>query len=404
MRVLSSGDSIAPPEWLSTFADQRNIWRHLTGEMIMDTAPVRQGEELNAELLVKYLREHLSDLAIPPDTAIQVEQFPGGHSNLTYLIRMDGQEFVLRRPPLGPVAPTAHDMPREYRMLSAIHPVFPLAPKPYLLCEDAAIIGAPFYLMQRRRGIIIRRELPPELSDDLSLRRRISESMVDTLAQLHSIDLARHGLDKLGKPAGFVERQVRGWTERWKRAKTSDLPMLEEVIRWLTDNLPPDAERPTLLHNDYKLDNVVLDQNNPANIVAVLDWEMCATGDPLIDLGILLCYWSQADDSMARQSAVSSPTALPGWMTRTEIIERYARRTGRDVSAVAFYETFAIFKLAVVVQQIYFRWHQGQTQDKRFARFDRVVEGLAEAAYNLTRGSDIGLWCFNEAGRLRDQV
>ncbi|HWQ31316.1 MAG TPA: phosphotransferase family protein [Blastocatellia bacterium] len=375
----------------------------------MDTAPIRPGEEINAEALAAYLREHLPELFEADQSAIsnlqfEIEQFPGGHSNLTYLVRAGGREFVLRRPPFGPVAPTAHDMPREYRMLAAIHPVFPLAPKPYLLCEDASVIGAPFYLMERRRGLVVRREVPPEIGSDLHLRRRISESVIDTLADLHAIDLHAHGLENLGKPAGFLERQIKGWAGRWERAKTSEVPVLNEVLQWLWKNLPPDPARPTLLHNDYKLDNVMLDERNPARVIAVLDWEMAALGDPLVDLGILLCYWSQGDDPAVRQQAARSVTVLPGWMTRAELIERYAARTGRDVSAIAYYETFALFKVAVVAQQIYFRYHNGQTRDERFAGYDKVVEALAEAAWNLTRGADAGYLCLYNEGRPRDMA
>jgi len=377
--------------------------------IIMDTAPIRPGEELDHEALQAYLRHHLPELFGPHSSAISnpqlaIEQFPGGHSNLTYLVRLAGHEFVLRRPPFGPVAPTAHDMPREYRMLAAIHPVFPLAPKPYLLCEDTSILGTPFYLMERRHGLVIRREIPPQIGKDMKLRRRLSEAVIDTLADLHAIDLRAHHLETLGKPAGFVERQVTGWAGRWARAKTGEVRLLDEVIAWLIRNLPPDPARPTLLHNDFKLDNVMLDANDPAKVIAVLDWEMCALGDPLVDVGILLCYWSQGDDPLVRQEAARSVTASPGWMTRAELIERYAARTGRDVSAITYYETFALFKVAVVAQQIYFRYRNGQTQDERFAYFDRVVESLAEAAWNLTRGFDAGYLCLNNEGRARDMI
>ena len=382
--------------------------------LMSDTAQIRAGEELNLEALSAYLLAQSSELpeqsaiqfeAVPrPQSAIQVEQFPGGHSNLTYLVRLDGREFVLRRPPFGPVAPTAHDMPREYRLLAAIHPVFPLAPQPYLLCADPAIIGAPFYLMERRQGIIVRREVPPEIGTDLRLRRRISEAVVETLADLHSIDIYQHGLDKLGKPAGFVARQVNGWAGRWERAKTCELPVLDEVVKWLVKNLPPDPERPTLLHNDYKLDNVMLDARDPSRVSAVLDWEMCALGDPLVDLGILLCYWSQSDDPAVRLEAARSATASPGWITRAEIVELYALRTGRDLSTISYYEAFALFKVAVVAQQIFFRYHNGQTKDERFAHFDKVVASLAETAWNLTRGSDVGYLCLNNEGRPREMA
>ncbi|HXG92731.1 MAG TPA: phosphotransferase family protein [Blastocatellia bacterium] len=364
---------------------------------IKDTAPVRAGEELDMPALEKYLRERLPDL-MPgqslDDAQIELEQFPGGHSNLTYLVRLGGHEFVLRRPPVGPVAPTAHDMPREYRLLAAIHPHFPLAPRPYLLCEDTAIIGVPFYLMERRRGLVVRREIPEEIGDNLDMRRRVSLAMVDTLAALHSVDIYSTGLASIGKPVGFVTRQVRGWTERWHRSKTSELREIDEVIGWLDARIPPepDAEggrAATLVHNDFKLDNVMLDPNNPARVVAVLDWEMCAVGDPLIDVGIFLCYWAQKDDPEARRESISPVTTEPGWIAREEIIARYSIVTGRDLSGIAFYEVFALFKVAVVLQQIYFRYARGQTRDERFKDFDRRVAGLARAALDLAERSGI---------------
>ena len=364
---------------------------------IKDTAPIREGEELDLVSLEKYLRDHLPDLMNHDQldgASIRVEQFPGGHSNLTYLVCFGEQEFVLRRPPFGPVAPTAHDMPREYRLLSAIHPLFALAPRPYLLCEDASVIGVPFYLMERRRGLVIRREIPKEIGDDLDLRRRVSVAMVDALASLHSVDIYSSGLTSIGKPVGFVTRQVKGWTDRWQRSKTSEVPEIDRVISWLANRIPPepdpDAGRPaSLVHNDFKLDNVMLDPNDPARIVAILDWEMCAVGDPLIDLGIFLCYWAKKDDPEARRDSISPVTTEPGWMSRAEITERYAEKTGRDVSGIAFYETFALFKVAVVLQQIYFRYVRGQTHDERFKDFDRRVAGLARAALELAEQANI---------------
>jgi aminoglycoside phosphotransferase (APT) family kinase protein len=362
-----------------------------------DTAPVRPGEELDPSALEAYLRAHMGELLSGQpldDAGIELEQFPGGHSNLTYLVRLGGHEFVLRRPPVGPVAPTAHDMPREYRLLSAIHPVFNLAPRPYLLCEDLSIIGVPFYLMERRRGIVIRREMPAEFGDSQEVRRRISEALVDTMALLHSVDIYSTGIAGIGKPAGFVTRQVKGWTERWHRSKTSEVREVEEVVNWLAGRIPPEpdpaAGRPaTLVHNDMKLDNTMLDPSDPSRVVAVLDWEMCTVGDPLIDLGIFLCYWAQKGDPEARRESISPVTTEPGWMTRAEVIERYCEKTGRDVSGIAFYETFALFKVAVVLQQIYFRYVRGQTKDERFKEFDRRVEGLARAALDLAEKSGI---------------
>ena len=366
-----------------------------------DTAPIRSGEELDAMALEDYLRKELSDKPgqMQPGVGlnnekIEIEQFPGGHSNLTYMVRLGGREFVLRRPPFGPVAPTAHDMPREYRLLAAIHPLFKLAPEPYLLCEDKAVIGVPFYMMERRRGLVIRRGMPPEVHDSLELRRRISESMVDALAALHRVDIYSSGLVGIGKPVGFVTRQVRGWAERWERSKTSDVLELDTVVNWLSDRLPdepaPEKGRPaTLVHNDFKLDNVMLDAAEPSRIIAILDWEMCTVGDPLIDLGIALCYWAQKDDPEARRESISPVTTEPGWLTRDELAARYSAKTGRDVSGIAFYEVFALFKVAVVLQQIYYRFVKGQTSDERFKDFDRRVAGLARAAWELAERSGI---------------
>jgi aminoglycoside phosphotransferase (APT) family kinase protein len=358
--------------------------------MIEDTSRIRSGEEIDPNSLGQYLTARLPDIladeSLDPGAPLQIEQFPGGHSNLTYLVRFGGREFVLRRPPFGPVAPTAHDMPREYRLLSAINPVFKLAPRPYLLCEDGSVIGAPFYLMERRRGLVVRRDIPPEIGDDLGLRRRVSESIVDTLATLHAVDIVSTGLAGIGKPAGFMQRQIKGWSDRWQRAKSTEVAEIDQVVKWLSDRLPADPDphnSPTLVHNDFKLDNVMLDYPDPSKVVAVLDWEMCTVGDPLADVGLLLCYWAEKGDPEARRESISPVTTEPGWMTRQEIVARYAQQTGRDLSGVAFYETFALFKIAVVLQQIYIRYLKGQTHDERFKDFDRRVAGLAQAAWEL---------------------
>ena len=368
-----------------------------------DTTPIRPGEELDRSALLRELQRRISELdedgsqregGLQEAAALEIEQFPGGHSNLTYLIRLGQREFVLRRPPVGPVAPTAHDMPREFRLLRAVNPVFPLAPKPFLLCEDASIIGVPFYLMERRRGIVIRREVPREIGGDAVLRRRISEAMIDTLAALHRVNIYETGLEAIGKPVGFVSRQVKGWHERWRRSKTADVPEIDDVVQWLGERIPEEPDAKTghgaaLVHNDFKLDNVMLDVNDPSRVVAVLDWEMCTVGDPLVDLGILLCYWAEKDDPEARRESISPVTTGAGWMSRKEMTERYAEKTGRDVSRIAFYEAFALFKIAVVVQQIYFRYVKGQTHDERFAAFGPRVAGLARAALDLARVSGI---------------
>ena len=353
-----------------------------------DTRPVRASEQLDWDRLGGYVREKLSAILGDRFAAapLKVEQFPGGHSNLTYLLRFGNQEFVMRRPPFGPVPPKAHDMAREYRILEAVHPVFPLAPRPFVLCEDTNIMGATFYLMERRRGLVVRHDEPPELADRPAERRRVSESMIAALADLHAVDITAHGLASLGKPAGFVERQVRGWSERWKGSQTSELPEMDALAAWLAERLPPDTPRPTLVHGDFKLDNVMLDARDIGRLVGVFDWEMSAVGDPLVDLGILLCYWVHAA-TLSQPDAVTSVTHRPGWFTRAEVIERYGARTKLDLTNITFYEVFAVFKLAVVLQQIFYRYHRGQTDDPRFAALDQRVTWLARIAVTLAEKS-----------------
>jgi len=350
-----------------------------------DTRPVRESEQLDWESLDSYLRERLPDVAgrtFDATSSLTVEQFPGGHSNLTYLLRFGGSEFVLRRPPFGPVAPKAHDMAREYRILRALHPVFPLAPRPLLLCEDAGVVGSVFYVMERRRGLVVRSEEPPELEGRPSERRRASRAVADALADLHAVDVAAHGLDSLGKPAGFVERQVRGWAERWRRSQTDEVAEMDALAAWLTERLPPEPQRPTLVHGDYKLDNVMLDARDVGRVVGVFDWEMSAVGDPLVDLGILLGYWVHTATG-SRHDTISAVTNRGGWFTREELIEHYGPRAGFDLSRLPFYEVFAVFKLAVVVQQIFFRYRRGQTDDPRFAALGERVAWLARVATEL---------------------
>jgi aminoglycoside phosphotransferase (APT) family kinase protein len=349
----------------------------------MDARAVRPGEQLDWPQLVAWLRDQLPARDIPgldvtrePDVA----QFPGGHSNLTYLVRFGDVDIVVRRPPFGPVPPTAHDMAREFRWLSAMHGVFPLAPRPYLLCEDLGVIGSVFYAMERRRGIVVRTEEPAALGNPAA-RRRLSEAMIDTLADLHAIDVHARGLGPLGKPAGFVERQVRGWSDRWHRSQTTLLPEMDALAEWLREHLPADPP-PSVVHGDFKLDNVMLAADDVGRIVAVFDWEMSALGDPLVDLGIVLAYWSPTAPPEQRD-ALTTITDRSGYLTPQEVVERYAVRSGRDVSNIRYYETFALFKIAVVIQQIYYRYVQGQTTDARFATFDARVAYLARHASHL---------------------
>jgi aminoglycoside phosphotransferase (APT) family kinase protein len=350
-----------------------------------DAGRVRSGEQLDWARLEAWLRERLPDAKVPGldhTQPMRVEQFPGGHSNLTYLIQFGGVDLVLRRPPLGPVPPTAHDMAREFRWLSAVHPFFPLAPRAYLLCEDPSIVGSVFYVMERRQGLVIRRDEPPSIDGRPEVRRRVSGAVIDALAQLHHVDLAAHDLMHLGKPIGFVGRQVRGWSERWQRSKTNELPEMDALSTWLVDHLPPEPERPAIVHGDFKLDNLMLDAADPARLVAVFDWEMSALGDPLVDLGILLAYWVPSAPP-GQQDALTTVTSRAGWFTREEVVDRYEQRSGRDLSRLAYFEVFALFKIAVVVQQIYYRFVKGQTDDPRFAAFGERVSYLARRATEL---------------------
>ena len=351
-----------------------------------DSVALRAGEELELAALDDYLRVHLSPSDFDSTASLELEQFPGGHSNLTYLVRYGETEFVLRRPPVGPVAPTAHDMPREYNLLSVIHPHFPLAPRPLVLCEDLTVIGVPFYLMERRRGLIVRQSLPLALQSDLGARRRLSEAVVDTLAALHAVDIYGSNIVGIGKPKGLVSRQVRGWADRWRRSQTGVLEEMENVISWLEEKMPPDsgADDATIVHNDFKLDNVMLAADDHTRVIALLDWEMTTVGDPLIDLGLLLTYWTMRGAKEGEQNrSLTAVTNGPGWLTREEIIDRYQAKTGRDVSRIVFYEIFARFKIAVVIQQIYFRYVKGQTQDERFRNLDVLVAVLAHEAFTL---------------------
>ncbi len=340
-----------------------------------DSAPLRPGEELDQVALGDYLRGRIDGA----ECGVQLEQFPGGHSNLTYLVHAGTFEYVLRRAPLGPVAPKAHDMAREYRLLAKVHPLFPAAPDVYLLCEDCSVIGSVFFLMQRRRGIILRDRVPDALQAEPDLGVRVSPAFLDCLVDLHAIDIERHGLAALGRPEGFIERQVAGWSDRWNRSKTEELPEMADVMRWLADSIPESGPA-TLVHNDYKLDNVMLDAANPGRVEAVLDWEMATVGDPLADLGLTLCYWTLGSASAGERAGISADA---GWYTRDELVERYGERTGRDVSRIRYYEVLGVFKLAVILQQIYYRYVRGQTRDDRFRTFGDRVRRLAETAAGL---------------------
>jgi aminoglycoside phosphotransferase (APT) family kinase protein len=336
---------------------------------------VRVGEELEITRLEPFLREHLGH-----EGPISIEQFPSGHSNLTYLVRMGSREVVLRRPPFGSKVRSAHDMAREYRVLSKLHNAYPLAPKALVYCDDPAVLNAPFYLMDPIRGMILRRDPSEGMAFSPETARRLSEAFVDNLARLHSRDYAAIGLADLGKPRGYLERQVKGWIERYHNSKTHDLQEVEQISAWLTAKLPA-RHAAALIHNDYKYDNLVLDPDDATKIVGVLDWEMCTIGDPLTDLGTALAYWTDPQDPEEFQAIRSVPTTLPGTLTRAQLIERYAAITGHDVGEMTFYLAFARFKVAVIIQQIYFRYAQGLTQDARFTELPKRIHALLRASW-----------------------
>jgi aminoglycoside phosphotransferase (APT) family kinase protein len=344
---------------------------------------IRAGEELDLTRLQPFLLEHLGSSG-----PVSVEQFPSGHSNLTYLVRFGNRELVLRRPPFGSKVRTAHDMGREYRVLSKLHTAYPVAPKTLLYCDDLSILNAPFYLMEPIRGMIVRRDPPTGVPFPPETARRLSEAFVDNLALLHRLDYAAIGLADLGKPQGYLERQVKGWIERYHNSKTHDLAEVERISTWLTGHMPVSQET-ALIHNDYKYDNVVLDPTDLTKIVGVLDWEMCTLGDPLTDLGTALAYWTDPQDPEEFQEIRSAPTTLPGTLTRAQLVERYATASGRDPRDMIFYLTFARFKVAVIIQQIYYRYAQGLTQDARFATLPERIHTLLRASWHCAESRTI---------------
>jgi len=341
--------------------------------------PVRPGEELDVDAVHGWLAERLPGLGEPPE----VSQFSGGASNWTYLLRYPDRELVLRRPPAGTKARSAHDMGREVRVQRGLRPVFGLVPEIVGHCEDPDLIGSDFYVMHRIPGLIPRSRMPVELSPEQ--HRSLCDELVDRLVELHAVDhTACPDLAELGRGAGYTRRQIEGWSERFRRAKTWNVPGCERVMTWLADHLPDDVDT-CVIHGDYRLDNVVLDPDEPTRIVGVLDWEMATLGDPLMDLGNALAYWVQADDDFIARSMRRQPTHLPGMLTRAEVVQRYCERSGLQPDNWTFYEVYGLFRLAGIVQQIYYRYHRKETRNPAFRRFWLLTHYLDRRCRRLIR-------------------
>lgn len=336
-----------------------------SSDLVDRAGAIREGEEL--DLLA--LKEHLEPILGSKVASMEMQQFPGGHSNLTYLLTAGSDQWVLRRPPFGSKVKSAHDMSREYRILDALKGAYAYGPNPIHFCDDQEILGCDFYLMNYIEGLVIRREYPQNLNLSPSQIREQLFNFFDVLGDLHSIDLKAVGLETFGKPRGYVSRQIEGWTKRWEHAVTPDTVNCDSVIKWLHDNMPQESGKASVIHNDYKLDNVIFDPADPLRLIGVLDWEMSTVGDPLMDLGCTLGYWVQMNDPDFFREARTMPSDIEGAPTRLEIIDRFQERTGLSVENFPFYFCFGLFRLCVIGQQIYYRYYHGHTKDKRFAGF-----------------------------------
>ncbi len=345
---------------------------------------VRQGEELDLLRLNDFIQSQLADF----EAITEISQFPGGYSNLTYFLKTTNKEYVLRRPPVGAKdIKGGHDMGREYKILSAVKASgYEKVPNPIIFTEDESVLGCPFYIMERVQGIILRAKDAPKLMTSVSPdeMRKLSEALCDNLADLHAIDINTTGLVNIGKPEGYIQRQVEGWHKRYLVSQTDEIANMDSLANWLKENLPAEG-KPTLIHNDYKYDNVVLNANNLSEIVAVLDWEMTTVGDPMMDLGTSLSYWAEANDGTFEKNFNLSWVA--GNLTRQEFADRYAQKSGRDVSNILYFYVFGLFKNSVVIQQIYSRYKKGLTSDPRFADLIFGVKALSKkGALSVEKG------------------
>ena len=348
-------------------------------EITDQASEVRSGEDLDAARVESFLRDVIPSL----EGEMILRQFPGGHSNLTYLITFGKREMVLRRPPFGTKAKTAHDMSREYRILNALKPVYPYCPEPLAYSEDPEVMGCPFYVMERIPGIILRREIPADLHLSPLQVTALFHKVIETHYALHALDYRGIGLENFGKPEGYVRRQIDGWSGRYRAARTPDAPDFEPVMAWLQEQQPGDSSHPCVIHNDFKFDNIVLDSRDPLKIIGVLDWEMATIGDPLMDLGSSLGYWVERDDPPEMQAMRMLPTHLEGALTRKQVVAYYESISGCCIENMAFYHVFGMFRLAVIAQQIYYRFYHGQTRDPRFKSLGYAVTVLEKTAVRV---------------------
>ena len=349
------------------------------------TVEVRAEDAVDAAAVDMWLREQGADV---PTGTPTLRQFPGGASNLTYLLSYPTRDLILRRPPTGVKARSAHDMRREFTVQSRLAPAFPYVADMLALCTDESVVGSEFYVMSRVEGTILRRDLPPGLTLDPEQARRLCTAFVDVLVELHRVDPAAAGLADLGRGTGYVGRQVAGWSDRFRKARTDNVGDYEAVMQWL-DASQPDDVATCVIHNDFRLDNVVLAPDDPLSVVGVLDWEMATIGDPLMDLSGALAYWIQADDDPVFQQFRRQPSHLPGMLTRWEVVDYYTSRMGYEVTPEQwrFYEVFGLFRLAVIAQQIYYRYHHGQTTNEAYAGFLPMVQYLERHCRRLIEGA-----------------
>lgn len=356
-------------------ADTGGDSRHLIDQPLA----VRDEDALDLDALLPWLRGHVDHL--PAETPT-VAQYPGGASNITYALDFGERTLILRRPPFGTRPRSGHDMGREYRVMSGLHGHYPV-PRPLAQCEDEAVLGAPFYVMEKLEGIILRRDLPAGMHLDAGAAVGLCERFWQALIDLHRLSPAEAGLADLGRPEGYVARQIGGWNERYRRARTEDAPEADDVMRWLDAHQRPEDGRASLIHNDYRFDNVVLSPDGELRIIGVLDWEMCTIGDPLLDLGCSLAYWIEAGDDPALEAIRMQPSNLPGMMRRDDILAFYERQTGIAVPHPEFYIAFGLFRLAVIAQQIYYRYAAGQTTNTRYRDFGGMVHVLVARARHV---------------------